>query len=722
MKHYLQEAGSDAAIFPLPLFPIPLRPRSPSARVRQRYFRRLLTLYHANEVIIALNRLFTSYSSSCSTSYPHSMSSSLVHPPAVARRLKLRVFECCRRFVSRRDHVQDYTRVCLRDIQSLIHRVSPFDLTSTMLGFPVPSDMISSYGISSQLVPIIADRVSLPSFTSVPGLSKGPDPNRVPLLSLLPASICSLYKPTGEGFPNPALLRQGPIQPCPSYFGASQGQYLRLIKRMIDAGMLSFTTSPAVVNGLFGVSKPDGSIRLIIDARPTNGHMIEPPNVQLPSPTFLTRLQQLSGSAVYVGKLDLDNYYHRLLLPEWLWPYFALPAVRAGDIDPTTAQPDSVIYPCCMTLPMGWSHSVYIAQAIHLHILDRCDPAIGLSAANRILTESTSHRRIDRLLHSVYIDDNVLIGPDPVQIQNAMNAIRKQYAKYGLPVKTSKTVLPSADGVEVFGLELHGRHGTLGLSPSKMHRLVNATRYLLSLGYCTGHQLSILVGHWTWACLVRRESLSIFQHVYRFIQVAKTRIFQIWPSVRRELLVISSMAPLLFASLQSKWNPIVIATDASSYGMGVTATTGLSDKQLRSLAASPGVQRTSLCTASDVESDEPDMVIPLSILRTLDSSWSVIVSSPWRYQQHINALECHSILVAMRWLLSYPHSVNTRTIILSDSQVSVSALSKGRTSASTIIRVVRRIAALSLASGLCLSYVWIPSQLNPADEPSRRFY
>ena len=32
-----------------------------------------------------------------------------------------------------------------------------------------------------------------------------------------------------------------------------------------------------------------------------------------------------------VAKVDLDNFYHRIRLPEWLQPYFALPPVRAAE-------------------------------------------------------------------------------------------------------------------------------------------------------------------------------------------------------------------------------------------------------------------------------------------------------------------------------------------------------------------------------------------------------
>ncbi len=83
--------------------------------------------------------------------------------------------------------------------------------------------------------------------------------------------------------------------------------------------------------------------------------------------------------------------------------YFALPAVRAGDVSEEVAArfgADSRVYPCCVTLPMGWSHSVLVAQLAHEHLLDT---RTALRPADRI----THHidPNVDSLRHQVYIDD-----------------------------------------------------------------------------------------------------------------------------------------------------------------------------------------------------------------------------------------------------------------------------------------------------------------------------
>ena len=60
---------------------------------------------------------------------------------------------------------------------------------------------------------------------------------------------------------------------------------------MLSVGMISFTTCPRVVNGMFAVPKGDGMYRLIIDARPANALFVDSPPVHLPTPDILAALE-----------------------------------------------------------------------------------------------------------------------------------------------------------------------------------------------------------------------------------------------------------------------------------------------------------------------------------------------------------------------------------------------------------------------------------------------
>ena len=51
-----------------------------------------------------------------------------------------------------------------------------------------------------------------------------------------------------------------------------------------------------------------------------------------------------------------------------------------------------------------------------------------------------------------------------------------------------------------------------------------AIRSLLAIGHASGRELERIVGHLTFACLLRRESLAVFGAVYRLLERATGRL------------------------------------------------------------------------------------------------------------------------------------------------------------------------------------------------------
>ena len=220
-------------------------------------------------------------------------------------------------------------------------------------------------------VPIIAKRVSLPSSLS-----------RVNMLALLPDYLQKIYEK-----PNDSLLIPPPAQPAaisastPSgsarspRFSGPPTEYVKLLERMKELNMVGFTVHPKAVNGVFGVKKDDNEIRLIIDATPANALFVPCPPVALPNPSHLSRLYVPNGKRLWMAKCDLESFYHQLTLPSWLTEYFALPAVdtqvlvQAGLVKEGEFGESPLIHPMCLTLPMGWSHSVFVAHSLHEQVV-----------------------------------------------------------------------------------------------------------------------------------------------------------------------------------------------------------------------------------------------------------------------------------------------------------------------------------------------------------------
>jgi hypothetical protein len=602
-------------------------------------------------------------------------------------------------------------------------------------------------------IPIEADRVSLPSRLS-----------SVPLTSLLPNELAAAYAAVNSNmilidFPVQTDANQTASCRSPQFYG-ERTEYLKLLHRMRQLNMIAFTTSPRAINGLFGVPKDVDGIRLIIDATPANKLFVPCPHVQLPDPSLLARLCVDKGDRkLWMAKADLESFYHQLLLPEWLQQFFALPGIRKSEmvaagligVDQFGVRDDFLVYPMCTTLPMGWSHSVFVSQAVHEFVLYH----IGKLNPNDNVIHLKSPL-IDRSLHAVYIDDFGVLSDTEDGCNRSLNVAITAYATAGLALKMSKLRRTSRDPVQLLGMCIDGYDYSITLPPERMRRLVLLTADTLTSESVSGRHMQKLIGLWTWQLLIVRPGLSILQNVYRFIRVIGDTDSVLWPSVRQELIALIAVLPLLRISMVSRWSSTLVATDASEIAAGVVSTdltaelfhllwpisvsrrtvhnhietlTRRRRSAVDAVAASDVVVGLSLVQPSVALTQNSETLVSSSssiytnyYMNTITSSslhWRTLISSTWRWSSHINQLELKAVVLALRRLFSSPAIPGTRLMFLSDSAVVTYALTKGRSSSKGMVRGMKQVAALLLSSGCRFGVAWIPTEVNPADAPSR---
>ena len=87
--------------------------------------------------------------------------------------------------------------------------------------------------------------------------------------------------------------------------------------------------------------------------------------------------------------------------------------------------------------------------------------------------------------------------------------------------------------------------------------------------------------------------------------------------------------------------------------------------------------------------------------------------------EHINLREARAVLFYLQWLLRSVGRRSRRVILLVDSKVTVGAMQKGRSGSAALNLLVRQAHCLCMAGGLRLHIVFIPTEHNPADYPSR---
>ncbi len=87
--------------------------------------------------------------------------------------------------------------------------------------------------------------------------------------------------------------------------------------------------------------------------------------------------------------------------------------------------------------------------------------------------------------------------------------------------------------------------------------------------------------------------------------------------------------------------------------------------------------------------------------------------------EHINCLELRTAGYAINWALRNCCSFDSRFLLLTDSTAALGALTKGRSSSFRLLRCVRRVSSVLLATGVRPIYRFVESEANPADLPSR---
>ena len=118
-----------------------------------------------------------------------------------------------------------------------------------------------------------------------------------------------------------------------------------------------------------------------------------------------------------------------------------------------------------------------------------------------------------------------------------------------------------------------------------------------------------------------------------------------------------------------------------------------------------------------VEVNESQQLVPYPAYRWV---WRDVLSFRWQQEGHINVLEAQSLFAHMRRMAREPDFQHCRVLTVVDSQVLYYAIGKGRSPATRLNRILRRLMALQLAADVTVLPIWTISAWNWADRPSRR--
>ena len=286
---------------------------------------------------------------------------------------------------------------------------------------------------------------------------------------------------------------------------------------LASRGLLEWHPAGEAYLGVFFVPKKDGRQRMILDTRVVNAHFIDPPKTRLPTAAALTGFESVAGQELYIAGGDIDNCFYRFEVPQHLRHKFSLPRIRARFLSSEIRKEhrlrsDDLITPCLRVLPMGWSWSLFLAQMSH----EEVGRSVGQSDKDLIQDRSAVEPLGPHgIKHAKYVDNFLIVGHDPQEVGLQASSLQSALDNKGL---LCHEIFGPSLSATFAGLDIDGVSHRTRISRKRLWRIRFAIDHILRASSVSGAALEAVIGHVTWAMLVRREALSILDSVYRFIK------------------------------------------------------------------------------------------------------------------------------------------------------------------------------------------------------------
>ena len=588
---------------------------------------------------------------------------------------------------------------------------------------------------------------------NVPSLAKQVEPSRLSLPQGRPEFDASglLLEPHRTVFEDPISVARPPDptvdRPPRVRVHASKQQALGLLHNLDRGGRLRLAPKEKIRSshlcGCFSLVKDSEKDRMILDARPPNE--LETPLQSwcktLGSLQSLSQLELEEGFNMYFSGTDLRDYYYSFRVSKLrsFRNCFNLPLTvdQAREFDCFTEDLHSrqIIFPCLNTLAMGDNQAVELGQKAHvrLGVLARAFSPFELLSI---------HGRPPRgaIAAGVVIDDFIIGEKLPVdhcsggasEGTKRLDRICEEYLQRGLLPHPKKT-FRSQSSAEFWGGLCNGISGHIRPNPKRLIPLTELTSKTARLGFATVGLLEILSGAWISVLQSRRRMLCLLQNIYQ-AQRGRDRgaIVKMSPALISELWLLCILGPLACSDLRAESIPEMFWTDASTWGTASVRcqvpTSLTKEFQRHTLARGAWSRLLSPCQSWLRSHDDLDLhdELPEGVPLVSHPLWTELSRclpfqlyhrTPCRRKQHINCLELKAILEVETKLAKRRHRF--RYLLASDSQVALAAIVKGRSGSPTLNKMLLGSLPTVLGSGIVGNYSYVPSLVNPADDPTR---
>ena len=353
------------------------------------------------------------------------------------------------------------------------------------------------------------------------------------------------------------------VDPKPCH-KVSPGDWAILLRKLHDAKMIEFLPvsevlhegSKVIRGGLFCVPHKPESDRLINDRRPLNSREHRLGWCELPAGHMLKQLILEPNQSVRCSGDDLSNYFYLIKhLDSWLHRNCFGDPIKGDKLKGLGLDPKLKYLPAFRVVCMGDLNGVDIAQGTHEALLESagCLQPHQKLVYGEVFPPSNT-------IEGLYIDDHLVLQiVNKKEVRNRgleddeklIQASRDQYKKLGLPVSAKKAINKEYS-FKAWGTSVNSKSGRVGAPLQKLKQIEQLTCQLLAEGRASKKALQKLIGLYVHPFMHRRECMSIFHHVYVFLEKMPEQGIKRLPHfIRDELICAVLLLPLAEANIRT---------------------------------------------------------------------------------------------------------------------------------------------------------------------------
>ena len=370
-------------------------------------------------------------------------------------------------------------------------------------------------------------------------------------------------------------------------------------------------------NGMFGVQKSGTTeggrpiLRLIMNLIPSNAILRQFTGAtrNLPHITAWLSIFIEDGEELRIWQSDMSNAFYLFKVPRQWYKYLSFSIFRQKVVRSET---NSKVWMClaCNVLPMGWGSSVAIMQEVSERLLKQqsipreAQIIRGRPVPLWMVGILERAKKEGRFWWHVYLDNFAVGGVaeqdgDFSEGDRIHMAAETAWKESGVISAEKKRKTCELTGQEL-GAYFHGELRTMGPSPERLLKLVQATVWLLGRGSLSRRLVQVLAGRWVYVFQFRRPAMSFLECCWECVS-SKGVQPGLQGKVRREFFMCLSAVPLLHAFLGAEICSFITASDASGVGGAVGIARSLTtsgEDFVRYAQASTGTQTTGILVVS----------------------------------------------------------------------------------------------------------------------------